>query len=332
MESTLLDSLCSDLTIAAETLQRLYDSNSNGLLIQNGFPSNNSIFTSPPPGVEQEILVAQRNLSSIVTRLQTLLGGPRCLISRLAEQVSRYATHHLPIRLLICCHQNQILACLKWLGEFQVVACVPFTGSISIEELADLADVPETILSRVVRMTATAGFLQEPQPGHIAHTPLSAQFTTELSHFDAAMFLANTIAPSALNLNLVSQKVDAKLQSTTPSASAYMAALNTPQPFALACTDGTQLSRQWSAYSQTIGIGDDSLGALLDVLNWKSLGGASIVHVSFSFHTISCTTLISCRYAHDTPSHPKLLPNYRPPFKLLCSPTRSTVSTQSPKT
>ena len=83
--------------------------------------------------------------------------------------------------------QTQLLACIKWLGEYQVIACIPLTGSVSIEELAQLADVPEIMLSRVVRMIATSGFLCEPQPGFVAHTPLSASFSTDLSFFDAAV-------------------------------------------------------------------------------------------------------------------------------------------------
>jgi predicted transcriptional regulator len=85
--------------------------------------------------------------------------------------------------------KTQVLACIKWLGETQVIACIPLSGSVSIQELADLADVPELILSRTVRMIATAGFLQEPEPGFVAHTALSASFSTELSYFDAAMYV-----------------------------------------------------------------------------------------------------------------------------------------------
>lgn len=94
--------------------------------------------------------------------------------------------------------KTQLLACLKWLGEFQVLACIPLHDKIPAHELADLVGVPERQLSRVVRMTATAGFLCEPQPGYISHSPLSAPFITDLSYLDATMFLAGTVAPAAL--------------------------------------------------------------------------------------------------------------------------------------
>lgn len=80
------------------------------------------------------------------------------------------------------CAQIQLLACL---GEFQVLACIPLKGSILAKDVADMAGVPETRLWRVVRITATASFLHESQPGHIAHTALSAPFVTNLSFLDA---------------------------------------------------------------------------------------------------------------------------------------------------
>ena len=52
-----------------------------------------------------------------------------------------------------------MLACLHWLGQFQILAFIATLGSIAIKDIADLADVPENKLGRIVRMTAAAGFL-----------------------------------------------------------------------------------------------------------------------------------------------------------------------------
>ena len=177
-----------------------------------------------------------------------------------------------------CCAQIQLLACLKWFGEFQVLACIPLSGSILAKDVADLAGVPETHLWRVVRMTATAGFLQESPPGHIAHTALSAPFVTNLSFLDATMFLAETAAPTALHMATATQR-HGRLES--PSDSAYSIAFNTPQPFEAACIERSRLHRQWSAYRRCAGDMDDSVTELLGRLNWLSLGSACIVDVSF---------------------------------------------------
>lgn len=173
--------------------------------------------------------------------------------------------------------QNQLLACLQWLGEFQVLAYIRLNGSVPAKDVADLAGVPETQLCRIVRMTATAGFLHEPQPGHIAHTALSAPFVTKLSYLDAAMFLADIAAPVALQMAATTQRHG---HSTSPSESAYALAFNTSQTFRSACEQRPKLRRQWSAYLQCAGDMDDSVAELLNRLDWRSLGNACIVDVS----------------------------------------------------
>lgn len=146
------------------------------------------------------------------------------------------------------------------------------------KEIADLAGVPELILFRVVRMTATAGFLHEPRPGHIAHTALSASFVTNLSFLDAAMFLAETVAPTSLQMPTSTQR-HGELEASTDSA--YSVAFSTSQPFHSARTDRSRLQRQWSSYNRCAGDVDTSVNELLGRLNWRSLGSACIVDVSF---------------------------------------------------
>ncbi|KXS96188.1 hypothetical protein AC578_2673 [Pseudocercospora eumusae] len=168
--------------------------------------------------------------------------------------------------------QNQLLACLKWLGEFQVLACIPLKSSIHARDVADLAGVPETQLCRIVRLMATAGFLHEPLPGQIAHTVLSAAFVTDLSLLDASMFLSETAAPVALHMATATER-QSNLQS---SNSAYSVAFNTSQPFEAACVERSRLHRQWSAYSQLEAVEDKTV-ELFGQLNWRSLGNATIV-------------------------------------------------------
>ncbi|EME79050.1 uncharacterized protein MYCFIDRAFT_190109 [Pseudocercospora fijiensis CIRAD86] len=168
---------------------------------------------------------------------------------------------------------NQLLACLKWLGEFQVLACIPLKGSIHARDVADLTGVPETQLCRVVRLMATAGFLHEPRPGQIAHTVLSGAFVTDLSLLDAGMFLSETAAPVALHMATATER-QSDLQA---SNSAYSVAFNTSQPFEAACVERSRLHRQWSAYSRCAGDAEDKTVELFGQLNWRSLGSATIV-------------------------------------------------------
>ncbi|KAF7176464.1 hypothetical protein CNMCM7691_002782 [Aspergillus felis] len=102
--------------------------------------------------------------------------------------------------------QTQLLACIQWLGEFQVPACIPLDGSALMKDVSDLIGVPETKLARIIRMANLGGFLQEPTPGHIAHSPLSAAFVAKPSYLDAAMFLAGTVAPAAWEMAILTKQ------------------------------------------------------------------------------------------------------------------------------
>lgn len=187
--------------------------------------------------------------------------------------------------MLTQCAQCQLLACLKWLGEFQILACIPLGCSMPAKEIAELAGVPDLILCRVVRMTATAGFLHEPRPGHIAHSALSAPFVTNLSFLDAAMFLAETVAPTSLQMPTSTQRLG---ELEAASNSAYSVAFGTSQPFHSARIDRSRLQRQWTSYNRYAGDSDTTVNELLSRLNWSSLGSACIVDVSsplFQRHT-----------------------------------------------
>lgn len=169
------------------------------------------------------------------------------------------------------------MACLQWLGEFQVLACIPLSGSVPAKDVAELAGVPEGTLSRIVRMTATAGFLCEPQPGFISHTPLSSPFVVKPSYLDAAMFLAETAAPVALQMSASTQRYG---NSERPNESAFTVAFNTSQSFQTACEQKVKLQRQWPAFLRCAGDMDDGVAELLGRLDWHSLGNACIVDVS----------------------------------------------------
>lgn len=172
-----------------------------------------------------------------------------------------------------------ILACLKWLGESQVNACVPLDGSVPFEDLATLANVPELILSRVIRMAATAGFLREVQPGFVAHTDLSAAFSTKLSYLDATMFLSNHIAPSALPLTSVSQTNKEMGQADFMHDSGDGAhGLVCNSSFAVSSAKDPRLRRQWSAYRDSIVGTNDGPVSLLQQLDWQGLGKGIVVY------------------------------------------------------
>ena len=172
---------------------------------------------------------------------------------------------------------------MQWLGESQVLACIPSRGSVPLNDVSDLAGIPVTQLSRVVRMTVAAGFLLEPHPGHIAHSTLSAPFVTKPPYLDALLFLARTATPAALQMPAATQRFG---DSQSSNESAYNVAFDTSTPFASVCEQQPKLLRQWLAYLRH-GTGE-VYDALLDILAacLASLypGKTIVVEVKISVH------------------------------------------------
>lgn len=149
---------------------------------------------------------------------------------------------------------------------------------MSVQEVADLAGVPEPELMRVVRMTAISGFLEEPQPGWVRHTVLSALFVTKPGYLDAAMFLAGTVMPAALKMPTATYRFE---DMQMPHQAAYNLACNSLSSFASDCDRLPKLQRQWAAYVQ-YGTGDmlDTATDMLTCLEPLAHSTAKVVEVS----------------------------------------------------
>ena len=167
-----------------------------------------------------------------------------------------------------------------------MLACVPLDDSVAFKDVSDLCGVPEAQLCRITRLMATVGFLHEPRLGHIAHSPLSAQFVTDPPLLDAAMFLSGAAAPTALKMPLVTKQF---VTSSRADQSAYSATIDGGIPLASEFELRPRLQRQFDNYLSCI-TGDDRTG-IRDVLmqvDWSSLCDATVVDVSRLVH-FPCT-------------------------------------------
>jgi hypothetical protein len=170
--------------------------------------------------------------------------------------------------------QNQLLACIQWLGEFQVLACIPLVGSVVAKDVADLAGVSEDQLLRIVRMTATAGFLREPQPGYLAHTSLSKPFVSKLVCLDAALCLAQIAAPAASMMSAATRRQDRETALNLAMGDA------TGTTFQSLRENRPKLQRQWLAHLQFEADPDGCIVQLLSHLDWHNLQNAHVVDVA----------------------------------------------------
>ncbi|RAH41242.1 uncharacterized protein BO95DRAFT_456741 [Aspergillus brunneoviolaceus CBS 621.78] len=210
-----LEAASSNLSAALEELASHYR---NGGTDSLGARPPQLLPTEAPPEAHK----ARESALASLTRLQVMLAGPTDLLQNLAGQV-------------------QLLACIQWLGDSQVPACIPLDGTALIKDVSSLIGVPESQLSRVIRMATTGGFLQEPQPGHVSHSEVSAAFVTRPSYLDAAMFLAETAAPAALTkeTGIIQDSDSDGRKDESPCLSSFATASEAQLP---------RLQRQWQAY------------------------------------------------------------------------------------
>ncbi|KAL5345165.1 hypothetical protein ACLOAV_010121 [Pseudogymnoascus australis] len=224
--------------------------------------SSDQLGTGTDADVDKDQALFKRAKSSIlasITAIKSILCEPADFLQDFARQI-------------------ETLASIRWLAEFQVLACIPFDESLPIKDLADLVGVPDSQLIRVIRLTATCGFLRETIPGFVSHSPLSAQFITNQSLLDATVFIAELATPTALQMPQATHRFGS---STNATESAYNLALNTVRPFHVAIQERSKLRRQWSAYlCHAAGLHqEEEIIEVLSRLNWSNLGNACIVEV-----------------------------------------------------
>ncbi|KAI1758538.1 hypothetical protein GGR53DRAFT_529466 [Hypoxylon sp. FL1150] len=228
-----------------------------------------------PASVSDDAHHARRSILSHVSQIQTLLEQPADFLQRLTRQ-------------------NQMLACLRWLSEYQVLACIPLQGRVPSNDVAVLLGVPESHLVRIVQMTAIEGFLCQPEPGKLAHTALSAPFVEDPSLLDAAFFLSEIAAPTALQMAAATRRWG---PTSKGNETPYNIALDTSTAFSSACQQSPRMRRQWPSYLQH-GMGDIEAGVtdVLTKLDWRSLGNSTIVDSTAT----SVTTAIKLATLHPS--------------------------------
>ncbi|KAJ4389513.1 hypothetical protein N0V93_006983 [Gnomoniopsis smithogilvyi] len=168
----------------------------------------------------------------------------------LADQVmpGHAVAPHEPDNLLrTLVSQTQLLAGLHWLNKSQVLACIPPGEAVPFENVAEMAYVSLAELSRVIRFTATFGFLSEPQTDLVAHTSLSRHFLNKTSLSDAIMFFGDAVFTQMLKTPFTTQLQDRAAHGHSPFQS-----LHPGTPFKLDAHYPPRLKRQATAFQRQV--------------------------------------------------------------------------------
>ncbi|KIW05309.1 uncharacterized protein PV09_03834 [Verruconis gallopava] len=227
---------------------------------------------SPSKQLATKIQEARQAVLAQIAKARSLLLEPADLLQQLAVH-------------------NQLIACLHWLADFLVLACIPSNETVPIKDVAQLLAVPESQLVRVIRMTATVGFLQEPQPGHVAHTALSRFFLSRNSNRDAAIFLAQYAAPAALEMASDSPGSPEKEQFLSFNGDSC------DPPLRMRAQGSVRLQRQWRAYCEHVleRWDADDIAKVLSRLDWSNLPGNAQV-VETCARSLELSSILSERH------------------------------------
>lgn len=124
----------------------------------------------------------------------------RSLVTFLAYnsvEVSLWATK---FRTLTFKHQNNQLACLRWLCHFQIPQIIPLDDTISYHDIAIAANIPESDLRSIARIAMLINFLREPIQGQVGHSNSSASFVRSPILMELAKCFTNRSAPMATKM------------------------------------------------------------------------------------------------------------------------------------
>ncbi|KAJ6127770.1 hypothetical protein N7471_008987 [Penicillium samsonianum] len=201
-----------------------------------------------------------------------------------ALQVAAEPSEYLPMLAV----QYQYIACIKWLAHFQVFAAVPLTGSVPYSQLASICSVPERQLQSVVRMAITSGCLCEPQPGEIAHNPVSRQFVTLPAYLGWIRFMTDFYMPVSAQMAEATEKWG---ESEQPTETAVNLAMNTPLSAFTFITRSREFNKLFGGYMKGVAASEGTaVRHLLEDYDWAQLNQGLVVHIDGAPGTV-CVAL-----------------------------------------
>jgi 6-hydroxytryprostatin B O-methyltransferase len=146
--------------------------------------------------------------------------------------------------------RNNQFGCLRWICHFRIPEALPVTGpALPYATVADKTGVPLHQLQSIARMAMLAGFLSEPEPGHLAHSALSAAMVRQPALMEWARFVTATSAPMVPAMVEATERWG---EDRSPNKTAYAAAWQTELALFPHVASDPGLQARYSAYMRVM--------------------------------------------------------------------------------
>lgn len=176
--------------------------------------------------------------------------------------------------------QYQIIAAVRWLCHFEVLSAIPLHSTVNYDYLAGICNVPVRQLQSMARMAMTSNFLCEPQPGMVAHNPVSRCFATNHAFSGWIRFMTDYYMPCAAKSIEATEKWG---ETNDKCQTASNLAMDTPLSAFDFITQSKELGRLFSSYMKGVHSGiATNVSQIVQDFDWNSIGDGLVVHVSRS--------------------------------------------------
>ncbi|PKY03304.1 S-adenosyl-L-methionine-dependent methyltransferase [Aspergillus campestris IBT 28561] len=168
--------------------------------------------------------------------------------------------------------------------RFKLPQTVPLDGCISYEDIAAKVGLDKALIERVMQTLITRGVFQQPDPGHVSHTRLSATLATE--QWPDVLF--NVIYrwgnPAIMHIADALTKWGA---SPKPNEAGYNIALNTDKTIWESLDQNQVAQETFGKLMNTVSSFLGPIDTLISGYDWAGLGDAIVVDVAGSLGHIS---------------------------------------------
>jgi len=218
-----------------------------------------------PPSTPKYVLEARQKLIGAAAKIQQLATEPSEFLPGLAVQY-------------------QLIACVRWLSHFSVLACIPLQGSVPYSDIASMCNIPVRTLRSVVRMAMTSNFLCEPKEGEVAHNSVSSQFVTKPAYQGWMSFMTEFYMPVSCKFVEATEKWGTSVQKDQTAVNLAMDTTLSSFDF---ITSNRDLSRKFAAYMKGVQASEGTNSRhILTSFDWHWHSGP-VIHVAGSPGTIA---------------------------------------------